>query len=89
MRFARLAINELSMSIIRIFLIAFLACVRADQNYNQQQGDDYIKYWTDYQIVAKRCVVYKNVDQIVFQIFTGNDHCTSDIFDAQEIARKM
>ena len=51
-----------------------------NNNYldNQQQGDDYIKYWTDYQIVAKRCIVYKNVDQIVFQVFTGNDHCTSD-----------
>ena len=50
-----------------------------NQNYlNNQQGDDYIKYWTDYQIVAKRCIVYKNVDQIIFQVFTGNDHCTSD-----------
>uniref|UniRef100_A0A7S3L6C9 Uncharacterized protein n=1 Tax=Amphora coffeiformis TaxID=265554 RepID=A0A7S3L6C9_9STRA len=51
-----------------------------NQNYlsNQQQGDDYIKYWTDYQIVAKRCIVYKNVDQIIFQVFTGNDHCTSE-----------
>lgn len=47
-------------------------------NNQQQQGDDYIKYWTDYQIVAKRCIVYKNVDQIVFQVFTGNDHCTSE-----------
>lgn len=47
-------------------------------NNQQEQGDDYIKYWTDYQIVAKRCIVYKNVDQIVFQVFTGNDHCTSD-----------
>ena len=45
---------------------------------NNQQADDYIKYWTDYQIVAKRCIVYKNVDQIVFQVFTGNDHCTSE-----------
>lgn len=42
------------------------------------EGDDYIKYWTDYQIVAKRCIVYKNVDQIVFQVYTGNDHCTSN-----------
>lgn len=51
--------------------------MQGDDN-NQQMGDDYIKYWTDYQIVAKRCIVYKNVDQIVFQVFTGNDHCTSD-----------
>ena len=100
------------MSIVGKILIAFLACVYAEDynnqqyyggnqnynnangnddgmqgynenyvdnnNYNNYQGDDYIKYWTDYQIVAKRCIVYKNVDQIVFQVFTGNDHCTSD-----------
>lgn len=51
-----------------------------NNNYlnNDQEDDDYIKYWTDYQIVAKRCVVYKNMDQIVFQVYTGNDHCTSE-----------
>jgi len=25
--------------------------------YDYQQGDDYIKYWTDYAILPKRCIV--------------------------------
>ena len=31
-----------------------------DDQYNnmeQQQGDDYIKYWTDYAILPKRCII--------------------------------
>jgi hypothetical protein len=50
----------------------------ANQQQQQYSGDDYIKYWTDYQIVAKRCIVYNNVDQIVFQVFSGSHHCSSD-----------
>lgn len=50
----------------------------ANQQQQQYSGDDYIKYWTDYQIVAKRCIVYNNVDQILFQVFSGSDHCSSD-----------
>ena len=31
-------------------------------------GDDYIKYWTDYAILPKRCIVYNNVDVIVYSV---------------------
>mmetsp|Transcript_9552 Transcript_9552/g.20653 ORF Transcript_9552/g.20653 Transcript_9552/m.20653 type:complete len:410 (+) Transcript_9552:186-1415(+) len=31
-------------------------------------GDDTIQYWTDYAILPKRCIVYKNVDVIVFSV---------------------
>jgi hypothetical protein len=36
-----------------------------------QYGDDYIKYWTEYAILPKRCVVYNDVDVIVFSIFSN------------------
>lgn len=51
-----------------------------NNNYMDAYGDDgseYIKYWTDYQILPKRCIVYNDVDNIVFQVFNGQDHCTS------------
>ncbi|VEU43714.1 unnamed protein product [Pseudo-nitzschia multistriata] len=31
-------------------------------------GDDTIQYWTDYAILPKRCIVYNNVDVIVFSV---------------------
>jgi hypothetical protein len=45
---------------------------------NINDGSEYIKYWTDYQILPIRCVVYNNVDSIVFQVFDSSDHCTSE-----------
>jgi len=31
-------------------------------------GDDTITYWTDYAILPKRCIVYNNVDVLVFSV---------------------
>jgi hypothetical protein len=45
---------------------------------SNSDGAEYIKYWTDYQILPKRCIVYNNVDSIVFQVFDSSDHCTSE-----------
>lgn len=42
-------------------------------------GDDYIKYWTDYAILPKKCIVYNNVDMIVFSVFEhGYKQCSDD-----------
>jgi len=41
------------------------------------EDDDYIKYWAEYAILPKRCIVYNNVDVIVFAIFEhGYKQCT-------------
>mmetsp|Transcript_24336 Transcript_24336/g.67432 ORF Transcript_24336/g.67432 Transcript_24336/m.67432 type:complete len:412 (-) Transcript_24336:106-1341(-) len=44
--------------------------------YAMQNGDDYIQYWTSYHLEPKRCVVYKGVDVIVFEVFGNDDQCT-------------
>lgn len=42
-------------------------------------GDDYITYWTDYAILPKRCIVYNNVDVVVFSVFeNGYKQCSDD-----------
>mmetsp|Transcript_28947 Transcript_28947/g.42664 ORF Transcript_28947/g.42664 Transcript_28947/m.42664 type:complete len:419 (+) Transcript_28947:138-1394(+) len=42
--------------------------------------DDYaIKYWTEYAILPKRCIVYNNVDVIVFSVFEhGYKQCSDE-----------
>jgi hypothetical protein len=66
-------------------LLATTIVCRADDgmegynsNSNNNDGSEYIKYWTDYMILPKRCIVYNNVDSIVFQVFDTSDHCTSE-----------
>lgn len=39
-----------------------------DKGYSQSSNDDAITYWTDYAILPKRCIVYDNVDVIVFSV---------------------
>lgn len=29
----------------------------SEESYNSFQGDDYIKYWTEYALYPKRCIV--------------------------------
>ena len=42
-------------------------------------GDDYIKYWTDYAILPKRCIVYNDVDVIVYSVHEkGYKQCSDD-----------
>ena len=43
--------------------------------YDAQSVDDSINYWTSFHIRAKRCVVYKNKDVIVFELFGGGNQC--------------
>jgi len=47
-----------------------------DDNY--EGNDDYIKYWTEYAILPKRCIVYNDVDVIVFSVF---DHAYKQCSD--------
>lgn len=48
-----------------------------DEGADDQQPDDYIKYWSEYAILPKRCIVYNNVDVIVFQMFLhGYKQCS-------------
>mmetsp|Transcript_17080 Transcript_17080/g.42669 ORF Transcript_17080/g.42669 Transcript_17080/m.42669 type:complete len:443 (-) Transcript_17080:617-1945(-) len=37
-------------------------------NSDFSAGDDTITYWTDYAILPKRCIVYNNMDVIVFSV---------------------
>eukprot|EP00535_Pseudo-nitzschia_heimii_P010158 CAMPEP_0197183830 /NCGR_PEP_ID=MMETSP1423-20130617/8454_1 /TAXON_ID=476441 /ORGANISM="Pseudo-nitzschia heimii, Strain UNC1101" /LENGTH=382 /DNA_ID=CAMNT_0042634465 /DNA_START=305 /DNA_END=1453 /DNA_ORIENTATION=- len=39
-----------------------------ENNGDFSAGDDTITYWTDYAILPKRCIVYNNVDVIVFSV---------------------
>jgi len=40
---------------------------------------DYIKYWTTYALLPKRCIVYNNVDVIVYQVFeNGYKQCNNE-----------
>lgn len=40
-------------------------------------GDDYIKYWTEYAVLPKKCITYNNVDMIVWSMYTHyQNHCT-------------
>jgi len=52
----------------------------ADSRYDGYgAGDDYIKYWTDYAILPKRCIVYNDVDVIVFSVHEhGYKQCVDD-----------
>jgi len=46
----------------------------AEEDYD---GDDYIKYWTDYAILPKRCIVYNDVDVIMFSVYEhGYKQCS-------------
>lgn len=41
--------------------------------------DDYIKYWAEYAIMPKRCIVYNNIDVIVYSMYEhGYKQCTDD-----------
>mmetsp|Transcript_25422 Transcript_25422/g.37146 ORF Transcript_25422/g.37146 Transcript_25422/m.37146 type:complete len:417 (-) Transcript_25422:191-1441(-) len=48
----------------------------AENQYDN--GDDYIKYWSDYAILPKRCIVYNNIDVIVFSVFDHSYKQCSD-----------
>lgn len=37
-------------------------------NSDYSAGDDVITYWTDYAVLPKRCITYKNVDVVVFSV---------------------
>lgn len=42
-------------------------------------GDDYVKYWTEYALLPKRCIVYNDVDVIVFSVHTeGSNQCVDE-----------
>jgi len=39
-------------------------------------GDDYIKYWTEYAVLPKKCISYNNVDMIVYSMYEqAYQHC--------------
>jgi len=39
-------------------------------------GDDYIKYWTEYAVLPKKCISYNNVDMIVYSVYEqAYQHC--------------
>eukprot|EP00560_Eucampia_antarctica_P004803 CAMPEP_0197842282 /NCGR_PEP_ID=MMETSP1437-20131217/46651_1 /TAXON_ID=49252 ORGANISM="Eucampia antarctica, Strain CCMP1452" /NCGR_SAMPLE_ID=MMETSP1437 /ASSEMBLY_ACC=CAM_ASM_001096 /LENGTH=400 /DNA_ID=CAMNT_0043452139 /DNA_START=116 /DNA_END=1318 /DNA_ORIENTATION=- len=42
-----------------------------DDNVEDEEvyADDYIKYWTEYAVLPKKCITYNNVDMIVFSVF--------------------
>lgn len=41
--------------------------------------DDYIKYWAEYAILPKRCIVYNDVDVIVYSMYAhGYKQCTDE-----------
>ena len=44
---------------LRFIGIAFCEDAQADDQYNAgtSDGSDYIKYWTEYAILPKRCIV--------------------------------
>ena len=62
----------------------------ANNNNNNQQDDyvqeveydddQYIKYWTEYAVLPKKCITYNNVDMIVFSVFPNGykTMCTDD-----------
>jgi len=38
--------------------------------------DEYIKYWTEYAVLPKKCITYDNVDMIVFSVYSkAYEHC--------------
>lgn len=48
-----------------------------DDAYKNYDGDDFIKYWGSYAILPKRCIVYNDVDVIVFSVFEkGYNQCS-------------
>jgi len=62
-----------------------------NEDANNNQGDDnvqevtydddqYIKYWTEYAVLPKKCITYNNVDMIVFSVFPNGykTMCTDD-----------
>lgn len=75
---------------LSILLLLCVSLVRseeaaADDVYNNYgnddyvNSDDYIKYWTEYAILPKRCIVYNNVDVVVFSVFEhGYKQCSDD-----------
>jgi hypothetical protein len=55
-------------------LLSFVQAANDDGN-----NDDNIQYWGDYTILPKRCIVYNNVDVIVWSMFSGTYHqCSND-----------
>lgn len=44
-------------------------------NFNLENGDDTITYWTHFYIQPQRCVIFKNKDVIVFEVFGNGDQC--------------
>eukprot|EP00568_Trieres_chinensis_P006260 CAMPEP_0183309612 /NCGR_PEP_ID=MMETSP0160_2-20130417/25444_1 /TAXON_ID=2839 ORGANISM="Odontella Sinensis, Strain Grunow 1884" /NCGR_SAMPLE_ID=MMETSP0160_2 /ASSEMBLY_ACC=CAM_ASM_000250 /LENGTH=423 /DNA_ID=CAMNT_0025473667 /DNA_START=132 /DNA_END=1403 /DNA_ORIENTATION=- len=50
-------------------------------NYNvvKCDGDDCIKYWTEYAMLPKKCITYNGVDMIVFSVFEkGYKQCSNE-----------
>jgi len=50
----------------------------AAEDNQVQQGDDYIRYWGQYALLPKRCIVYNDVDVIVFSVFEHSYKQCSD-----------
>jgi len=47
-----------------------------DDGAANYDGDDYIKYWTEYAVLPKKCITYNNVDMIVFSMYAqASQHC--------------
>jgi hypothetical protein len=45
----------------------------AAANYD---GDDYIKYWTEYAVLPKKCITYNHVDMVVYSVYAQYyNHC--------------
>ena len=55
---------------------------QGDDNVQEVTYDDdqYIKYWTEYAVLPKKCITYNNVDMIVFSVFPNGykTMCTDD-----------
>lgn len=63
--------------------VAFCEDAQADGQYDAEtsdsDGSQYIKYWTEYAILPKRCIVYNDVDVIVFSVFEhGYKQCSDE-----------
>jgi len=46
--------------------------------HNYENGDDEIKYWAGYAVYPKKCVTYKGVDVIVFNVYENGFKQCSD-----------
>lgn len=48
-----------------------------DDRAANYSGDDFIKYWTEYAVLPKKCITYGNQDMIVYSMYEKYyNHCT-------------